>query len=88
MHEFANYNNFGMEYICFHTAAVFYHDRQTDKETIMSAPNTASRGPGRKDARWPESTPDFLQLRDRARHQRTMAINAALAAIWGRLTNG
>jgi hypothetical protein len=54
----------------------------------MSAPNTASRGPGRNDARWPESTPDFLQLRDRARHQRTMAINAALAAIWGRLTNG
>lgn len=49
------------------------------------SPAAAQRA-GTDGIRWPHSTPDFLQLRDRAKHQRTLAINAALSAIWGRLT--
>ncbi|WP_299867877.1 hypothetical protein [uncultured Hoeflea sp.] len=52
----------------------------------MTAPIIASRGPGRDHVRWPDSTPDFLQLRDHAKRQRSQAINAALAALWGRLS--
>jgi hypothetical protein len=52
----------------------------------MNDYSKAARGTGHDHMVWPDSTPDFLQLRDRAKHQRTMAINAALSAIWGRLT--
>lgn len=34
---------------------------------------------------WPDHTPDFLQLRERAMQERTLAINSALSAFWGRL---
>ncbi|WP_394690209.1 hypothetical protein [Hoeflea sp.] len=51
----------------------------------MNDYSKATRGAARNQITWPDSTPDFLQLRDRAKHQRTLAINAALSAIWGRL---
>lgn len=46
---------------------------------------TNSRAIGPDHTAWPDTTPDFLQLRERAMHERTLAINAALSALWGRL---
>ncbi|WP_420408725.1 hypothetical protein [Hoeflea sp.] len=43
------------------------------------------RAIGPDHAAWPDATPDFLKLRERAMHERTLAINAALSALWSRL---
>lgn len=79
-----NYKGIKLEYICFHTGRIVFGPIQ--KETTMIDQSKATRSANRDQTIWPDSTPDFLQLRDRAKHQRTLAINAALSAIWGRLT--
>jgi hypothetical protein len=45
--------------------------------------NTRALGPDQ--TAWPDDTPNFLQMRERAMNERTLAINAALSALWGRL---
>lgn len=51
----------------------------------MRPQTTNPRAIGPDHTAWPDTTPDFLQLRERAMHERTLAINAALTALWNRL---
>ncbi|MEQ8479656.1 MAG: hypothetical protein RIC18_03290 [Hoeflea sp.] len=51
----------------------------------MRPRTTHHRAIGPDHTAWPDTTPDFLQLRERALRERTLAINTALSALWGRL---